>query len=67
MSHPEPRIRMLGGFNAGWIDFQDGGRRAIKGPTSAAAVVAALAGDPANTFALSWEPASDPRPIPAES
>lgn len=40
MKHPQPRIRMLDGFNEGWIDFQDG--KAIKGPTSAASVIADL-------------------------
>jgi NAD(P)H dehydrogenase (quinone) len=42
MSNPEPRMRMLNGFNEGWIDFQDDGRRAIKGRTDAIAVIAAL-------------------------
>jgi hypothetical protein len=42
MRNPAPRIRMLDGFNAGWIEFHDGGRKAIKGQTNAAAVVAAL-------------------------
>jgi hypothetical protein len=37
-------MRMLDGFNEGWIDFQDGGRRAIKGSTSAAEVIADLVG-----------------------
>ena len=42
MKHPEPRMRMLDGFNEGWIDFQDGGRNTLKGRTSAADVIAAL-------------------------
>lgn len=42
MTNPQPRIRMLDGFNEGWIAFQDGGGKAIKGPTSAASVIAAL-------------------------
>jgi uncharacterized protein YbjT (DUF2867 family) len=42
MKNPGPRIRMLDGFNQGWIAFHDGGRQAIKGPTDAAAVIAAL-------------------------
>jgi uncharacterized protein YbjT (DUF2867 family) len=42
MKNPEPRMRMLDGFNEGWNDFQDGGRRAIKGSTSAAEVIADL-------------------------
>ena len=35
-------MRMLDGFNEGWIEFQDGGRKAIKGSTNAVAVIAAL-------------------------
>ena len=42
MRNPEPRIRMLDGFNEGWIEFRDGGSKAIKGTTDAAAVIAAL-------------------------
>jgi len=42
MKHPTPRMRMLDGFNEGWIEFQDKGRRALKGPTDAATVVAEL-------------------------
>jgi NAD(P)H dehydrogenase (quinone) len=42
MRNPGPRMRMLDGFNEGWIKFQDGGSQAIKGQTSAVAVIAAL-------------------------
>jgi len=42
MKHPLPRIRMLDGFNEGWIEFQDKGRRALKGSTDVAAVIAEL-------------------------
>jgi NAD(P)H dehydrogenase (quinone) len=42
MRNPEPRMRMLDGFNEGWIDFADRGRKALKGPTSAVAAIAAL-------------------------
>jgi NAD(P)H dehydrogenase (quinone) len=45
MRHPSPRMRMLDGFNEGWIDFQDGGRGALKGQTDAALVIAELASD----------------------
>ena len=31
MKNPVPRMRMLDGFNEGWIDFKDGGSKAIKG------------------------------------
>jgi NAD(P)H dehydrogenase (quinone) len=31
MKNPRPRIRMLDGFNEGWIDFPDGSRSTIKG------------------------------------
>lgn len=37
-------MRLLDGFNEGWIDFPDGGKRAIRGSTSAAEVVADLVG-----------------------
>lgn len=40
--NPNPRIRMLDGFNEGWIDFPDGGAHAIKGATDAEAVIAGL-------------------------
>lgn len=40
--NPIPRIRMLDGFNEGWIDFPDGCARAIKGTTDAEAVIARL-------------------------
>jgi NAD(P)H dehydrogenase (quinone) len=42
MRNPEPRMRMLDGFNEGWIEFEDGGSRAIKGSTNAVSVIAAL-------------------------
>ena len=31
MKHPTPRIQMIDGFNAGWIDFADRGAHARKG------------------------------------
>lgn len=31
MKHPEPRIKMLDGFNEGWIDFEDGAAGTRKG------------------------------------
>jgi NAD(P)H dehydrogenase (quinone) len=40
--HPMPRIRMLDGFNEGWIEFPDQGRSALKGNTSLATAVEAL-------------------------
>ena len=42
MRNPGPRMRMLDGFNEGWIDFQDDGRKAINGQTDAVAVIEAL-------------------------
>ena len=42
MKNPEPRMRMLDGFNEGWIEFENGGSKAIRGATSAEAVIAAL-------------------------
>ncbi len=40
--NPYPRIRMLDGFNEGWIEFADGGGKALKGRTDAETVIAAL-------------------------
>jgi len=34
MQNPTPRIQMIEGFNAGWIDFADRGAHARKGSTS---------------------------------
>jgi NAD(P)H dehydrogenase (quinone) len=42
MKNPGPRMRMLDGFNEGWIEFEDRGNHAIKGSTTALAVVTAL-------------------------
>jgi len=41
MKHPEPRIRMLDGFNEGWIEFE--GPQVLKGQVPVSAVVQALA------------------------
>jgi uncharacterized protein YbjT (DUF2867 family) len=43
MRNPTPRIRMLDGFNDGWIDFPENGRHAVKGVTSLDDVIKALA------------------------
>lgn len=40
--NPLPRIRMLDGFNEGWIEFSDHGRSAIKGMTTLDSVIANL-------------------------
>jgi uncharacterized protein YbjT (DUF2867 family) len=42
--NPLPRIRMLDGFNEGWIDFRDQGRSAVKGTTALKSVIAELVG-----------------------
>jgi uncharacterized protein YbjT (DUF2867 family) len=42
MKNPLPRIRMLDGFNEGWIEFSDQGRSAVKGGTSLLEVITAL-------------------------
>jgi uncharacterized protein YbjT (DUF2867 family) len=42
MTNPLPRIRMLDGFNEGWIEFQDHGRSAVKGDTPLVEVITAL-------------------------
>jgi uncharacterized protein YbjT (DUF2867 family) len=40
--NPNPRIRMLDGFNEGWIDFSEHGRSAMKGTTALESVIAEL-------------------------
>jgi uncharacterized protein YbjT (DUF2867 family) len=42
MQNPTPRMRMLDGFNEGWITFPDDGAGARRGTTDAAEVIAAL-------------------------
>jgi uncharacterized protein YbjT (DUF2867 family) len=42
MKNPQARIRMLDGFNEGWIEFQDQGRSAVKGDTALLDVITAL-------------------------
>jgi NAD(P)H dehydrogenase (quinone) len=42
MKNPQPRMRMLDGFNEGWIRFGDGRSKTIKGTTSVAAAIAVL-------------------------
>jgi NAD(P)H dehydrogenase (quinone) len=42
MKNPQPRIRMLDGFNEGWIDFSDGGRDTIKGSIDLVTVLRTL-------------------------
>ena len=44
MAHPTPRMRMLDGFNEGWIEFEGGTATSMKGATPMQAVVDALAG-----------------------
>lgn len=34
MKNPEPRMRMLDGFNEGWIDFEGGREQSLKGTTT---------------------------------
>lgn len=42
MQHPLARIRMLDGFNEGWIAFEGGGAERIQGTTSLTAVLTQL-------------------------
>jgi uncharacterized protein YbjT (DUF2867 family) len=42
MKRPSPRVRMLDGFNEGWIDFRNEGRLAVKGSTPLSDVIKAL-------------------------
>jgi NAD(P)H dehydrogenase (quinone) len=42
MKHPEPRMRMLDGFNQGWIDFESGRAGSRKASTTLKAAIRAL-------------------------
>ena len=42
MKHPQPRIRMLDGFNEGWIEFENSGADIIKGDTTLETVLRGL-------------------------
>ena len=43
IKHPMPRIRMIDGFNEGWIDFEDGGEHR-RGTVTLETVIAGLTG-----------------------
>jgi uncharacterized protein YbjT (DUF2867 family) len=42
MQNPEPRMRMLDGFNEGWIDFEGGEAGSLKAPTTLETVLRQL-------------------------
>jgi hypothetical protein len=42
MKNPTPRIRMLDGFNEGWIDFEHGEAHSLKGKVTLETVLTAL-------------------------
>src|SRR4029077_18092578 len=42
MQNPTPRIRMLDGFNEGWIEFERGAESSRKGPTRLETVLQSL-------------------------
>jgi len=42
MKNPEPRIRMLDGFNEGWIEFERGEAGSRKGNTALETVLKSL-------------------------
>jgi hypothetical protein len=42
MKNPMPRIRMLDGFNEGWIDFEHGEAGSLKGKVALETVLNAL-------------------------
>ena len=42
MKNPTPRMQMIDGFNAGWIDFPDRGAHARKGPIDIKQAIATL-------------------------
>ncbi|RWN26797.1 MAG: NmrA family transcriptional regulator [Mesorhizobium sp.] len=50
--NPQPRMRMLDGFNEGWIDFKDNGHNSVKGKTPLVEVIAALVRQAAATEAV---------------
>ncbi|RUZ34725.1 NmrA family transcriptional regulator, partial [Mesorhizobium sp. M7A.F.Ca.CA.001.04.1.1] len=50
--NPQPRMRMLDGFNEGWIDFKDNGQNSVKGKTPLVEVIAALVRQAAATEAV---------------
>jgi len=45
MKNPEPRMQMLDGFNAGWIEFADKGARARHGTITLEQTIAKLLGE----------------------
>jgi hypothetical protein len=42
MKNPAPRIRMIDGFNEGWVDFEGGAAEHKKGSTELKTVIAEL-------------------------
>jgi NAD(P)H dehydrogenase (quinone) len=42
MKYPEPRIRMLDGFNEGWIEFEHGEAGSTKGDVALETVLRGL-------------------------
>jgi len=42
MRHPGPRMRMLDGFNEGWIEFEHGQTGSLKGVVSLDTVLGGL-------------------------
>jgi NAD(P)H dehydrogenase (quinone) len=42
MKNPLPRIRMVDGFNEGWIDFESGAQESRKASTTLNAALQAL-------------------------
>jgi hypothetical protein len=42
MKHPTPRIRMIDGFNEGWIDFESGEANSRKERTTLESVLRSL-------------------------
>jgi uncharacterized protein YbjT (DUF2867 family) len=49
MNNPAPRVRMLDGFNEGWIDFESGVRGSVKGTTRLETALKALVAAVAET------------------
>lgn len=68
MKNPIPRIQMLGGFNEGWIEFENGAAGSLKGKVQLETVLRALIKrDVSQPHLLPTEPTheNDPRPLQA--
>jgi uncharacterized protein YbjT (DUF2867 family) len=56
MKNPQPRMRMLDGFNEGWIDFPEQGLYAVKGDVTLLDVITALVSERTDKSGMSTAP-----------